>query len=369
VPIDADPEVAAALEEVQRILDSPLSELMESEEERAATEELSRQALRVPAMTRLRALVAFVGGGRPATQAGNLKAADAVAVAVALDTRDAVSGEVRTMDDLPGVAHVFRWATAAGFLAKRGTKVVAGPWARDLERDPLAAWLKAATTQLEHGLLDGFRRGWRKRYVELMDAEVGELLAAMLEAGGAIPLGAIGDRVWGRVAVGYGFDMDDDAERRHVIQLVEAMVAQLTDIGMVTCDDDVVLTGLGSILATAAAAMASDDELDELDLVDTDAQSLLLVCADETEPADASDHLLAWCRARPADEAADELCQAMLDEEDHGVWRLGLEALGMLEPAVAESAIRRLRSHPGLRAEIAEWQRRHGRARSPGKPS
>jgi len=235
----------------------------------------------------------------------------------------------------------------------------------DLEHDPLAAWLKAATTLLDHGLLDGFRRGWRKHYVELIDAEVGGLLAAMLEAGGAIPLGAIGDRIWGQVALGCGFDVDDAAEHRHVIQLAGAMVAMLTDIGMVTRDgDDVVLTGLGSILATAAAVMASDDEVDELDLVDTDAQSLLLVCADEMEPADASGRLLAWCQARPADEAAEELCEAMLDEDDPGVWRLGLEALGMLEPMVAEPAIRRLRSHPGLRSVVAEWQRRHGRARS-----
>jgi len=337
------------------MLDTPVAGLMETEEERAAAEELSRQTLGVTAMSRLRELVAFVGGGRPATQAGNLKPADAVAVAVALDMRGALSGEVRSMDDLPEVAHIFRWAMAAEFLAKRGTKVVAGHRARDLERDPLAAWLKAAITLLDHGLLDAFHRGWRKSYVELIDAEVGGLLAAMFEESGAMPLGAIGDRVWGQVAHGCGFDLDDDAEHRRVIQLVGVMVAQLTDIGIVKQDhDDVVLTGLGGILATAAAMTESDDELDELDLVDTDAQSLLLVCADETEPAEASGHLLAWCQARPADEAAEELCEAMLDEDDPGVWGLGLEALEMLEPVVAEPAIRRLRAHPGLRSVIAE---------------
>lgn len=68
---DADQAVTAALEEIQSVLDMPLSELVDTEEERAEAEELTRQARVVPAMARLRELVDFVGRGRPATQAGN----------------------------------------------------------------------------------------------------------------------------------------------------------------------------------------------------------------------------------------------------------------------------------------------------------
>src|SRR3954452_7999215 len=163
---DADAGVVAALGELQRVLDTPLPELMESEGERAAAQELARDARAVPAMVRLAELVAFVGSGRPATQAGNLKAADAVAAAIRLRTRDDVSGAARSIDDLPEVAHAFRWAIAAELLAARATKIVAGPRAQDLERDPLSAWFTVAVTLLDHGLLDGFRRGWRKSYVE-----------------------------------------------------------------------------------------------------------------------------------------------------------------------------------------------------------
>ncbi len=46
---------------------------------------------------------------------------------------------------------------------------MAGPLAPQLERDPIAAWFTAAVVLLEHGLLDGFRQGWRKSYVELFD--------------------------------------------------------------------------------------------------------------------------------------------------------------------------------------------------------
>jgi hypothetical protein len=214
-------------------------------------------------MVRLAEMVAFVGSGRSATQAGNLKSPDAVALAERLGTRDDVSGVVRSMDDLPEAAHVFRWALAAELLAARGTKIVAGPWAQDLERDPLAAWFRAATTLLEHGVLDGFRRGWRKSYVELLDAGVGPLLAAILEAGGEAPLAAIEDLVWEMIARAYSYELDDVAERRHAVKLLRAMMCELADIGALICNgDDVVLTGLENTLASAAAAMSSDGDID-----------------------------------------------------------------------------------------------------------
>src|SRR3954447_26068889 len=140
---DADAGVVAALGEVQRVLDTPLPQLMESDEQRAAAQQLARDAQAVPAMVRLAGLVAFVGSGRPATQAGNLRASDAVAAAIRLRTRDDVSGAACSMDDLPEVAHAFRWAIAAELLAARATKIVAGPRAQDLERDRLSGCLGA----------------------------------------------------------------------------------------------------------------------------------------------------------------------------------------------------------------------------------
>lgn len=304
----ADPP-PAVLDEIQRILDTPLADLVDSPRERAEVEELARQAVAAPAMARLREVVAFVGDGRPATQAGNLKGADAVALARRIGTGERVPDEVRSMDDLPDTAHAFRWAGTAEFLAWRGTKVVAGPRAPELERDPLSAWFTATITLLEHGLLDGFREGWRKNYVELLDAGATGLLAAIAEAGGVVPLATIEDGGWERVVAACGYEPDDDTERRHVVRLMRAMVSQLGAVGAVARrDDEVALTGLGSALAIVAA-ISTDDDLDDLDLVDTDAQSLLLVCVEEMEPAEARDHLRAWCRARSADEAAAELCR------------------------------------------------------------
>lgn len=363
----------AALEEIQMLLDTPLAELMGTPDEQAEAEELSRQASAAPAMARLREVVAFVGKGRPATQAGNLKSADAVALAQRLAPGEQLPGDVRSMADLPETAHAFRWAGAAEFLAWRGTRVVPGPVAPDLERDPLAAWLKAMVTLLENGVLDGFRQGWRKSYVELLDAGAAGLLVAVAGAGGTVPLGAIEEGAWEQVVEAYGYEPDDDTERTHVVGLVGAMLDQFADTGVVARHDErVVLTVLGGVLA-GMVAFASDDDEDDLDLVDTDAQSLLLVCVEEMElgemePAAARDHLSAWCAARPADEAAAELCEAMVDDDDPGVWDLGFDALEMIDRVVAERAVRRLRSHRGLRPLAAAWLRRHGPAPSAPGP-
>jgi hypothetical protein len=80
---------------------------MESAEDRAAAEELTREARAAPAMVRLGKLVAFVGSGRSATQAGNLKAPDAVVLASLLREGAEKSAAVSSMDDLPDVAHDF----------------------------------------------------------------------------------------------------------------------------------------------------------------------------------------------------------------------------------------------------------------------
>jgi hypothetical protein len=67
-----DPRLAGALEEIERVLATPLIELMDSEEERAHAQELTRQANLAPALARFRELLAFIGERRRATQAGKL---------------------------------------------------------------------------------------------------------------------------------------------------------------------------------------------------------------------------------------------------------------------------------------------------------
>lgn len=261
--VRADPGLAGALEEIERVLATPLVELMDSEEERAHAQELTRQANLAPAVARFRGLLAFVGEGRRATQAGKLTPADAIALASSLGAPVRAGVEVRSMEDLPDVAHLFHWALAAELLIVRGTRILPGEWAEELQRDPLSAWFKAATTLIEHGLLDAFRRGWRKTYVKFLDAGVPFIISAILNAGGEPPVAAVEELVWEQVAAAYGYQLDDAAERRHVDRLVQGMFTQLADLGAAErIDQDVRLTDLGGALAAACSAVIdTDDEL------------------------------------------------------------------------------------------------------------
>jgi hypothetical protein len=54
----------------------------------------------------------------------------------------------------------------------------------------------------------------------------------------------------------------------------------------------------------AVADLSGDDDIDELDLIDVDAESLLLVCVEKINPEEAAGHLLEWCQTRLAEEAA-----------------------------------------------------------------
>jgi hypothetical protein len=206
---------------------TPLPELLAAEEQRVRARELACQARLMPALGRLRELVAFIGEGRAAAQASKLKLSDAVAVAQRLGVPGEPPAGARSIEVLPEVAHAFHLAIAARFIVRRKTRIVAGPCAGELEHDPLAAWTRAAIVRIAYAVLDGFRLGWRKTCVELLDADAPFLLALTRDAGGSLALSVIEDRVWPQLAARYGYPRYDDRERDHVAWLLRAMVAEL----------------------------------------------------------------------------------------------------------------------------------------------
>lgn len=217
---------------------------------RARAAELSRQADATPVVERFRTLLEFVGSGRRATQAGRLTRADTLAAAQALDLRGVEAQGIRSMNDVTTLAQLFDWALASGLLRTRRTRVLPGAYAHELSNDPLAAWFKLAVTLLEAGLLGGFRRGWRKHYVEFLDARIPGLLIAVLGAGGSAPLAEIKDLAWQQVAEEFDYEPDDANERYHVERLCDAVTVQLADLGAAARSDATLqLTELGRALA------------------------------------------------------------------------------------------------------------------------
>ena len=350
------------------VVDAPVADLIEIARERAEVRALTDEVESVAAMKRFGVLVDFVCRGRPATAAGNLTAPDAAALAGTLGLDRDVPGPPTRLGDLPETAHLFHWAVAAGFLEHRAAKVVAGPFADALEDDPVTACLKAATTLLEHGVLDGFQEGWRKSYVSALDLSMADLLVALSHAGDPVSVDPLAAEAWELVADSYGFEPDDQRERRSVHNLFRSAVAQLDDAGVVAYEDGHVhLTRLGRMIALFLDLAGDDDEdEDDLDPTDIDAESLLLMCdEEESDPEEVEDLLRAWCQSRPAEEAGDELTEAMLDLDDPDMWVLGFQALTMLEHRVADRKVRELQTDARLAPLARAWLERQTPSRRP----
>ena len=376
---EVDPDVIEIFEDLRRMIEAPMFGFLESEDDSdeedddsdeedefdetfdldrwgRAADELSHAAAATPAMTRLREIVTFVGKGRGCTKAGNLRAMDATSLAKLLGVDTNINQEIRSMDELPDTAHDYQWALAAEFLEQRGNKVVPGPHASGLDLDPLSTWLIAVTTLLGSGLLGGFRKGWRKNYVELLDMSIPSLLQAILDADGTASIAEIEENAWTMVAENYDYAISDTRERRHVASLVGAMVGELSGLGIAyrDDDDDLILTELGETLA-ALLAMIADGEPEDVELVDADAEVLLVLCSDEMDPAEATECLREWCDSRSAEEAVDDLCETLLHCKQPRMLELGFEALAMLPPALARPAVQSLQSHPKLGRLATDW--------------
>lgn len=351
-----------------KVVDAPLADLIDIARERAEARALVGEAESVAAMKRFGALVDFVGQDRPATAGGNLTAPDAAALAGTLGFDRDVVGSPTRLADLPDTAHLFRWAVTAGFVEHQATKIVPGPFAAALQDDPVTAWLQAVTTLLEQGVLDGFQEGWRKSYVSVLDSSMADLLVALAQASDPVPVDTLAAEAWELVAGGYGFEPDDQREQRSVHRLFRSAVAQLDDAGVLAYHDGHVrLTRLGQMMALLVDLAGDDDEDDEddLDPSDIDAESLLLMCDEESDPGEAEDLLWAWCVSRTAEEAADELVEAMLDLDDPDVWALGFQALAMLDRRVADRKVRELQSDARLAPLARAWLARRP---APGRP-
>ncbi|MHB1599824.1 MAG: hypothetical protein ACYCXY_13275 [Acidimicrobiales bacterium] len=259
-----DLDLEDVLGDLGRLLDTPLDQLVDGDLERAMLAQITREATDAPAIVTLRKVVAFVGAGRPATQAGRLKSADALALAehLGLDTQRPAS--IRSMDDLAETARLVHWAIASELLEVKGSRLVAGSRARYVEHDPLSACLAVTATLLEAGLLLGFRQGWHKRYAELLDAGAPSLLEAIAEQGGTVPLAEIQQTGWQLVAAEFGYDVRDAAERAHAVALVAALVAELVELGILRRESgSVTLTALGQTFAVVVSLFDEDDDDDE----------------------------------------------------------------------------------------------------------
>jgi hypothetical protein len=132
----------------------------------------------------------FASPGRPLTQAGNMKLADARALIDILETGESLETEIgdRTWRTgsatrLPNLDHWQWWATQSGAIRRRGTKLVGvKAWQQRCASDPVREVRKAFEVLLDFGPVTSFYTWMRWPIHESMDVLAMPLLTRFLTA-------------------------------------------------------------------------------------------------------------------------------------------------------------------------------------------
>ncbi len=341
----------------------------------ASEQELHRAAEAAPLVSRVNALLAYVGPqGRAVTQTGALRVLDAKALAETcgdverLHRPEHWQREVRRMADLPGVHEAYELAVRADLLHVSATRV-----RRDLSSpaaaDPAAMAAALATAALEVGVWVGEVPDHTADVVEAVGEQLPGVLSALYAAGE--PVGT--EELAGHVADEIGIP-SDSTWRSAVRSYLERACARFERLGM--------LTQLGLHVPPRLAEMGLTDQqstsvsLTPLGvwwwralLVENGVRAPLLgelAVASAGGLADGLQgysqeegqaELAAWTAVRGSEEAARQIA-ALLADPDVGRRQFSLAVLADLPDA--ESAVRPLLDDPVARPYARMWLETNG---------
>ena len=254
--------------------------------------------------------------GRPLTDKGNLRLADARHLVDVLDTGDdpELGGyrKLQSAEDLPSLSRLVRLALDAGVVRRNQGKLVAV--ARFAALDEVTAYEKVVRAAVAAGLSGppGVYFPAMEPVRAVADECVIGLLADLLDAGSAgIPAGVLVDSM--AEFVDANFHELPDLLAGLVPGWVRTQIERLEDLGVVTiADGNVTLTAAGVPISIGLVEAEGVEVLLRPDPTTCDASAIvdLLGALDEQEwTADAS----TWLAARPdpvaaAGELVDEVC-------------------------------------------------------------
>lgn len=190
-----------------------------------------------PAIRRARDSVRWVGTGRPLTQTGRLRLADAIELAEELDTDDRVQEAVRSSGELYHLGLLLAWFKAAGLVRTvRGRLVVVRRHAVLVDRP----------AQLVTRLLDALPKLGEEFGDSVVghDAEhtVAAVLEALVAAHGALAFEDAAEVAWNVATRRYWFpnatELQLQTQRRMAHYDVRRMLAAVTDLGLLTLGQD-----------------------------------------------------------------------------------------------------------------------------------
>lgn len=213
-------------------------------------EDLAATASEAPAFIRMRALVDWVGTGRPLTQTGQLRRADAISLVDLLDTGDELDERfpLRSSTELYHLSVLVEWAKAAGLVRSiRGRIVGVSKNAKLLERPvELVSRLLWALPRI----LDEIGHS-----VVAVDAvhTVEAVFEDLVGSGGMGSLERAGEVAWTTAMSRYDLpgatELQMSFERARSDGDIRRMVDSAADLGVVTVGDGtIMLTPLGTRL-------------------------------------------------------------------------------------------------------------------------
>ena len=174
-----------------------------------APEELQAAAGRSKVTGQLRALVDWLGpAGRPLTQAGMIRPADARELITLLGTGDE-GLRFRSAAELPGLDLIVTWAKNARLARRQGTRLIPVAKARPVLADPGALWERAF--EAAFGIGDAVCRPiWPDEPPSpvqvLYDVIVPDVLATIYSMEEPVPVARLAESVWDSVRA--HFDVD-----------------------------------------------------------------------------------------------------------------------------------------------------------------
>lgn len=347
--------------------------------------ELRRLAAAAPLVARVGALLSYVGPqGRPVTQTGALRVADAKELAPTLGDDDRLQRPthwqrpVRRMADLSGVSEAYELAVAAGLLDVSGSKV-----RRDLSRpgatDVLARTAELATSALSLGVFLGETPPLMAWLVDAVDAALPGILGLLYAAGEPVPL----DMVAGDLAHELGIADDDRTPtvRAYLERAVEryGRLGVVDRLGVHVPAERQWLGAEGaqatSVALTPLGVWWLQHVLPEFgvrtpligELASATARELCAALPGHSEQSGRAE-IAAWTAARGPEEAARQLA-ALLADTDVACRQVAVMLLDELPGAAV--AVRPLLDDPAARAYARFWLESHGeqvdeRYREPG---
>lgn len=340
---------------------------------------VAESAAAAPVLAQLRAVADFYGGGRPVTQSGNPRLADAAELVARLGTGDEIDEVIgdrtfktRSAAELPELRLAITLARKAGVVRLAKGKLSATKVGRTFGDDPVASLRRVWDAVVALGPL-GALRGPRGSFLpsveEFLDGELAGLLSIPYSEE-PVPVEAVVEQAADVVQGAFVFrhPLHDEAfvtnqvanlvrrtlaltELLGVTRLVAAESIEQPEVAAFLAEEGITailgLTPVGRVLVRDLLLDAGwQAPILEAELTDLPVDELFEVLADIDDSARSQGEMEAWAAARTPEQALDEVRAVVGVRGFPGLWAAALQMLG---PSGLDGG--------AIRAELEEWAR------------